>query len=104
MNNDRGPGIVLHWLLGQTQETRNTSWSYVDFEQRGSRCDRQEGMQIEGARNCRNQSDERGSVTLEYVVLLSVVAVGCSLAVASLGVPLVQLFVTQEVWVALAVP
>ncbi len=47
---------------------------------------------------------DRGSITVEYAVLLSVVAVGCSIAVMGLGAPLVRLFVAQEVWLMLAVP
>jgi Flp pilus assembly pilin Flp len=36
--------------------------------------------------------DDRGSVTTEYAVLLGFVAVGCALAVVTLGAPLVQTF------------
>lgn len=48
--------------------------------------------------------DERGTVTVEYAVLLGLVAMGCSLAVIGLGAPLVRLFVAQELWILLAVP
>lgn len=48
--------------------------------------------------------DERGSVTLEYTVLLSVVAVGVVLAMVGLGVPLVRTFLGQEAWLLLALP
>lgn len=48
--------------------------------------------------------DERGTVTVEYAVLLSLVAIGCSLATVALGAPLVRLFMSQEVWLWLAVP
>lgn len=49
-------------------------------------------------------ADDRGSVTAEYAVLLGLVAVGCSLAVIGLGAPLVRMFMTQEVWLMLAIP
>jgi len=49
-------------------------------------------------------ADDRGSVTVEYTVLLVVVAVGCSLAVVGLGAPLVQMFVTLEAWLLLPFP
>jgi Flp pilus assembly pilin Flp len=41
---------------------------------------------------------------VEYAVLLSVVAVGCSLAVVALGAPLVRMFMAQEAWLMLSVP
>ena len=47
---------------------------------------------------------DQGTVTLEYAVLLCVVAVGCSLAVIGLGAPLVRAFLVQESWLLLAVP
>lgn len=49
-------------------------------------------------------TDERGSVTVEYTVLLGFVAVGCALAVVGLGTPLVRAFLAQERWLLLAVP
>jgi Flp pilus assembly pilin Flp len=49
-------------------------------------------------------TDDRGTVMVEYAVLLSVVAVGCSLAVIALGAPLVRMFIAQELWLMLAVP
>ena len=48
--------------------------------------------------------DDRGTIMVEYAVLLSVVAVGCSLAVIGLGAPLVRMFMAQEVWLMMAVP
>jgi hypothetical protein len=48
--------------------------------------------------------NDRGTITVEYTVLLCLVAVGCSLAVASLGVALVRMFLVQECWLLLAVP
>lgn len=49
-------------------------------------------------------ANDRGTVMVEYAVLLSVVAVGCSLAVIALGAPLVRMFMAQEVWLMLSVP
>jgi len=49
-------------------------------------------------------SEERGSVIVEYTVLLSVVAVGLSLAVAALGVPLIRMYLTQQTWLLLPFP
>lgn len=49
-------------------------------------------------------TDDRGTIMVEYAVLLSLVAVGCSLAVVGLGAPLVRLFMAQESWLMLAVP
>jgi Flp pilus assembly pilin Flp len=48
--------------------------------------------------------DDRGTVMVEYAILLSVVAVGCLLAVIGLGAPLVRMFIAQEVWLMMAVP
>src|ERR1041384_3040056 len=36
-------------------------------------------------------ADQRGSVTVEYAVLLATIAIGCALAIAGLGVPLFRL-------------
>lgn len=47
---------------------------------------------------------ERGTVTVEYVVVLSTVAVGCVLALVALGVPLVSLFRLQTAWLRLPFP
>jgi len=47
---------------------------------------------------------DRGSITVEYTVLLSFVAVGCALAVMSLGAPLVRAFMAQETWLLMAIP
>lgn len=49
-------------------------------------------------------ADEHGTITVEYAVLLSLVAVGCALATVTLGTPLVRLFLAQELWLLLAVP
>lgn len=48
--------------------------------------------------------DERGTIMVEYAVLLALVSVGCATAVAALGVPLVRMYLVQEVWLMLAVP
>jgi Flp pilus assembly pilin Flp len=48
--------------------------------------------------------DVRGSVFVEYTVLLVLVAVICSLALVAAGVPLVQMFVTRQTWLLLPFP
>lgn len=48
--------------------------------------------------------DDRGSVTVEYTVILCLIAVGCALATAALGVPLVRMFATQRTWLLLPFP
>ena len=52
----------------------------------------------------RGAFDERGSVMVEYTVLLSVVAVGLCLALAALGVPLVRMYLSQQTWLLLPFP
>ncbi|HKY34867.1 MAG TPA: hypothetical protein VJN18_02905 [Polyangiaceae bacterium] len=47
---------------------------------------------------------ERGTVTVEYVVLLSTVAMGLTLAVIALGVPLVRTYLEQTAILALPFP
>lgn len=47
---------------------------------------------------------ERGSVTVEYTVLLVLVALGTALATKSLGPSLVRAFLAQQTWLLLAVP
>lgn len=49
-------------------------------------------------------SDDRGTVMVEYTVLLSVVAVLLSLAIAALGVPLVSMYLSQQTWLLLPFP
>lgn len=46
----------------------------------------------------------RGTMTVEYVVLLGTVAVGLTLAVAGLGVPLVRMYLWQTGQLALPFP
>ncbi len=47
---------------------------------------------------------ERGTVTVEYVVLLSMVAVGAALLIAAVGGPLLALFRLQRDWLLLPIP
>lgn len=68
------------------------------------------GVDRLGIMNCKHGStarvlnDDGGTITVEYAVLLSLVSVGCAFATVALGVPLVKLFVAQELWMALAIP
>ena len=48
--------------------------------------------------------DERGSVMVEYTVLLSVVAVGLCFSIAALGVPLIRMYLSQQTWLLLPFP
>jgi len=48
--------------------------------------------------------DSRGSVTVEYAVLLATVALGCALAIASLGVPLFKMYMAHRAWLLLPMP
>jgi len=52
----------------------------------------------------RLRTDERGSVTVEYVVLLVLIALGCGLAIAGLGVPLMRMFLVRQTWLLLPLP
>jgi Flp pilus assembly pilin Flp len=61
-------------------------------------------MRTRNGRASRSLADERGSVTVEYALLLCLVVVGCSLAVIGLGAPLVGLFEAEDLWLLLAVP
>jgi Flp pilus assembly pilin Flp len=49
-------------------------------------------------------SDARGSVTVEYTVLLVLVAMTCAAAMVTLGAPLVRMFATYETWLLLPFP
>ena len=49
-------------------------------------------------------SDTRGSVTVEYTVLLVLVALSCALAMVTLGAPLVRMFATYQTWLLLPFP
>ena len=48
--------------------------------------------------------NDRGSVTVEYAVVLLVVALGCVFVTVALGRPLVAMFITRQVWLELAFP
>ena len=48
--------------------------------------------------------NERGVVSVEYTVLLVVVALVCVFAVAALGVPLVRMFEARTAWLFLPFP
>jgi len=49
-------------------------------------------------------SDARGSVTVEYTVLLVLVAMTCAAAMVMLGAPLVRMFATYQTWLLLPFP
>jgi Flp pilus assembly pilin Flp len=48
--------------------------------------------------------DESGSVTVEYAVVLCLVALGLSLAVVTLGPALVRAYLARETWLLLPFP
>lgn len=48
--------------------------------------------------------DQRGSVTTEYVVILVLLSVGCSLAIVGLGPALVRAYGAQVTWLLLPFP
>jgi len=48
--------------------------------------------------------DARGSVTVEYTVLLVLVAMACVFAMIALGAPLVRMFETYQSWLLLPFP
>lgn len=52
----------------------------------------QRSVRRRGPTSLRLGRDERGSVSVEYAVLLCVVAIGCAFAVAALGEPLVAAY------------
>jgi len=49
-------------------------------------------------------ASERGSVTVEYAVLLTLVSLGCVFAVIGLGVPLVRMYEATQIWLRLPLP
>lgn len=49
-------------------------------------------------------ADTRGSVTVEYTVLLVLVALGAAAALVAIGPLLARMFWAQQVWLSLAVP
>jgi hypothetical protein len=52
----------------------------------------------------RGRADDRGSVFVEYVILLCLVALVCALAVVATGVPLVRMFAMRQTWLLLPFP
>ncbi len=48
--------------------------------------------------------DEAGTVTVEYAVVLALVALGFTIAVARLATPLLSLFRLQCAWLLLPIP
>lgn len=48
--------------------------------------------------------DARGSVTVEYTVLLVLVAMACVVAMLAIGAPLVRMFETYRTWLLLPFP
>ena len=49
-------------------------------------------------------TDERGSVTVEYTVILVAVSLVAGLAVVALGPSLVRMLLAQETWLLLGIP
>ena len=49
-------------------------------------------------------TDDRGTIMVEYAVLLTLVAVGVSLATVALGVPLTRMYLSQRTWLLLPYP
>ena len=49
-------------------------------------------------------SDERGSLSTEYAVLLVLVSVVGALALVSAGTPLVKMFLFRQTWLLLPFP
>lgn len=49
-------------------------------------------------------ADQVGSITAEYAILLSTVAVGCALAIGRLGVPLFRMYLAHRAWLLLPMP
>jgi Flp pilus assembly pilin Flp len=49
-------------------------------------------------------TDNRGSIMVEYAVLLTLVAIGLALAMVSLGVPLVRMYLNQRTVLMLPFP
>jgi Flp pilus assembly pilin Flp len=45
--------------------------------------------------------DDRGTVTVEYTVILVVLALACVLAMIGLGGPLLTMFRTEQAWLLL---
>jgi Flp pilus assembly pilin Flp len=70
-------------------------------------CERAEegGVAFSVAQSLRaRRTDERGTVTVEYTVLLVVVALACVFAMVAAGVPLVRAYLTRETWLLFPFP
>jgi Flp pilus assembly pilin Flp len=48
--------------------------------------------------------DERGTVTVEYIVILVVLVIGCVIAMRGLGGPLFSVFRDRQSWLLLPFP
>jgi Flp pilus assembly pilin Flp len=48
--------------------------------------------------------DHRGTVTVEYVVVLTLVSLGVVAAMVGLGVPLVRTYLSQTAWLIAPIP
>lgn len=59
---------------------------------------------MESPVNSNPARDERGTATVEYVVILVSVAIVCVLATVGLGPPLVRAFSAQVAWLLLPFP
>lgn len=57
-----------------------------------------------GCRGWRERRGQRGTATVEYVVLLTTVAIGLTLAVIALGGPLVRMYLGQTTQLSLPFP
>jgi len=53
---------------------------------------------------CSVELDERGSVTVEYAIVLALLSVGACLAIATLAALLIRLFSYQQALIALPFP
>ena len=94
-------------LFGQSRPTvARKVIEPVEFWQRLGGADRTENVKVSPIcfENHRVAPDERGTVMVEYAMLLSVVAVVLSLAVVALGVPLLRMYLTQQTWLLLPLP
>ncbi len=48
--------------------------------------------------------NSRGSIMVEYAVLLTGVSLGVALSIVALGVPLMSMYMSQRTWVLLPYP
>ena len=49
-------------------------------------------------------ADDRGTVTVEYIVVLTLVSLGAVAAMVGLGAPLVSTYLTQTAWLIAPIP